>query len=58
MKLLMSQKFHWEGMDTEGRIDVDCRQDGRLLKVVVSADRMQDMLNTTELEIWIEKTGL
>jgi hypothetical protein len=56
--LLMSQKFNWEEMDTKGRIEVDCHQDCRLLKVVVSADRMQDMLNTTELEILIEKTEL
>lgn len=55
MLLLMNQTFHWDHMDTEGRIDVDCQQDSRLLKVVVSADRMRDMLNTTELNIFIER---
>lgn len=57
MTCLLNQNFYWEQMDTMGRIDVDCYQSCRLLQVVVSADRMKDMLSTTCLEILIEKSG-
>lgn len=55
--LIMEQEFLWYEMDVKGRIDVDCHQDCRLLKVIVASDRMKDMLSTTRIEIFIEKPG-